>query len=383
MTDSLHEACAGMNAKRLTRTLIELCEIPSPSKKEGAVAVYIRERIHALGLFVEEDDAGDHLDGETGNLLVKVPGSVEPPLLLTAHMDTVSMATGYPDCVNVIITDGVVHTDHKSPLGADDKAGLAIALELLHHKCECADVLRPLELVFTVQEEIGARGANYFDTSSIQAEHGFVLDGDTPVGTVIVRSPQKFKYELLVRGCAAHAALEPEKGLNAIRVLSLVTADLPHGRIDDQTTTNFGIIEGGTATNVVPDRARLVGELRGHSVKRLRAVQKQIVAAAERTAATCGTSAEVAWTQLYPGYEVARGELCNRLFRAGCQNLAMEPDYLITDGGGDANPLNGAGITCVPFGLGMQAIHTNDECIRIIDLHNAFRLLLECVAIRS
>ena len=98
MTDSLHEACAGMNAKRLTRTLIELCEIPSPSKKEGAVAAYIRERIHALGLTVEEDDAAGHLDGETGNLLVKAPGSEEPPLLLTAHMDTVSMATGYPDC---------------------------------------------------------------------------------------------------------------------------------------------------------------------------------------------------------------------------------------------------------------------------------------------
>ena len=382
MTDSLQGVCAGMNMERLTRTLVELCEIPSPSKKEGAVAAYIRERIRTLGLTVQEDDAAEHLDGETGNLLVKAPGSVDPPLLLTAHMDTVLMPTGYPDSVNVMVTDGIVHTDGCSPLGADDKAGVAIALELLHHKCERADLLRPLELVFTVQEEIGARGANFFDTKSIRSEQGFVLDGDTPVGTVIVRSPHKFRYELLVHGRAAHAALEPEKGLNAIRVLSLVTVDLPHGRIDDQTVTNFGIVEGGSATNVVPDCARLVGELRGHSEKRLRAVQKQIGARAERTAATCGTSSEVAWTQLYPGYEVARDELCVRLFTAGCKKLAIEPDCLVTDGGGDANPLNGAGITCVPFGLGMQAIHSKDEHIRLTDLHKAFRLLLECVTIR-
>ena len=372
-----------MNTKRLTKTLIELCEIPSPSKKEGAVAAYIRERIHALKLTVEEDDAAEHLDGETGNLLVKVPGSEEPPLLLTAHMDTVLMATAYPDRINVIVTDDVVQTDRQSPLGADDKAGVAIALELLHHISESADLLRPLEIVFTVQEEIGARGANWFDTNSIQAEQGFVLDGDTPVGTVIVRSPHKFRYEILVHGRAAHAALEPEKGLNAIRVLSLVTADLPYGRIDDQTVTNFGIIEGGSATNVVPDCARLVGELRGHSANRLSAVQKQIGVAAERNAATCGTSAEVTWTELYPGYEVAREALCIRLFSAGCQELAIESDYLITDGGGDANPMNGAGITCVPFGLGMQAIHSNEESIRLSDLHNAFLLLLECVSARS
>ena len=372
-----------MNTERLTRTLIELCEIPSPSKKEGAVAAYIRERVYALGLTVEEDDAAEHLDGETGNLIVKASGSVEPSLLLTAHMDTVLNPARLLDQVNVIVSDDVVHTDHHSPLGADDKAGVAIALELLHHRCECADLLRPLELVFTVQEEIGARGASYLDTSSMRAEQGFVLDGDTPVGTVIVRSPHKFRYKLLVHGRAAHAALEPEKGINAIRVLSIAAAELPNGRIDGQTVTNFGIIEGGTATNVVPPRASLVGELRGHNMDRVRAVQKQIGVVVQRTAAACGASAEVTWTHLYPGYEVAREELCNRLFEAGCQKLAIEPDYLVTDGGGDANPLNGAGITCVPFGLGMQAIHTNEESIRLSDLHNAFLLLLECVAGRS
>jgi tripeptide aminopeptidase len=115
---------------------------------------------------------------------------------------------------------------------------------------------------------------------------------------------------------------------------------------------------------------------------RVRAAQSNIGAVVQRTAAACGASADVTWTQVYPGYEVAREEICTLLFSAGCHKLSIEPDYLVTDGGGDANPLNGAGIICVPFGLGMQAIHTNEEFIRLSDLHSAFLLLLECVAAR-
>lgn len=369
-----------MNTKRLARTLIDLCEIPSPSKREGAVAAYIRQRLDVLGLTVEEDGAADHLEGETGNLLIRVPGSGQTPILLTAHMDTAMSIAEVPDRINVIVSGSTVHTDHNSSLGADDKAGITLVLELLEHISKSTDINRPLEILFTVQEEAGARGANYFDTTSIQSEQGFVLDGDTPVGTVIVRAPHKFRYEVLVHGRAAHAALEPEKGLNAIRVLSIATAALPNGKIDDHTVTNYGIIEGGSATNVVPARARLIGELRGHNLDRVVAVQEQVSSLVERTAKMCDASAEVTWAQVYPGYDVARRELCIGLFNDACKRLEIKPDYLVTDGGGDANALNGAGITCVPFGLGMQAIHTNEEYISINDLRTAFHLLLGCVA---
>ena len=152
-----------MKTDRIISTLVELCEIPSPSRCERYVADYILSRISELGLDAVEDNAGNDLNGDTGNIIVRVDGNGSPSLLLTAHMDTVMPVGGLPDRINVNITDGVVHTDRKSILGADDKAGIALALELLHHRVETSDDVCSLEIVFTVQEEIGARGAAYLD----------------------------------------------------------------------------------------------------------------------------------------------------------------------------------------------------------------------------
>tara|TARA_B100000959_G_scaffold286947_1_gene368238 strand:+ start:1918 stop:3030 length:1113 start_codon:yes stop_codon:yes gene_type:complete len=370
-----------MNTDRITNTLVELCEIPSPSRCERPVADYILSRINSLGLDTVEDNAGDDLNGDTGNIIVRVDGKSSSSLLLTAHMDTVMPVGGLPDRINVNITDGVVHTDQNSILGADDKAGIAIALEVLHHRVETSNDMHPLEIVFTVQEEIGARGAAYLDKDSISAEQGFVLDGDTPVGTVIVSAPHKLRYDLVARGVAAHAALEPEKGINAIKAMSAVVTELPCGKIDSNTVTNYGIVKGGNATNVIPDIVELIGELRGHDLDHVQHVQKQIEETAHRVLESSGASAEIVWTELYPGYSVSLDELCIRYFVSACNKFNMQVDYITTDGGGDANPLNGSGITCVPFGLGMKAIHTNQENIRLADLHKAFHLLLECVTL--
>ncbi len=370
-----------MNTDRITNTLVELCEIPSPSRCERPVADYILSRINSLGLDTVEDNAGDDLNGDTGNIIVRVDGKSSSSLLLTAHMDTVMPVGGLPDRINVKITDGVVHTDQNSILGADDKAGIAIALEILHHRVETSNDMHPLEIVFTVQEEIGARGAAYLDKDSITAEQGFVLDGDTPVGTVIVSAPHKLRYDLMVRGVAAHAALEPEKGINAIKAMSAVVTELPCGKVDNNTVTNYGIVKGGNATNVIPDKVELIGELRGHDLDHVRYVQKQIDETAHRVLESSGASAEIVWTELYPGYSVSLDELCVWYFVSACNKFNMQVDYITTDGGGDANPLNGSGITCVPFGLGMRAIHTNQENIRLADLHKAFHLLLECVTL--
>tara|TARA_Y100000590_G_C15677010_1_gene998425 strand:- start:228 stop:1346 length:1119 start_codon:yes stop_codon:yes gene_type:complete len=372
-----------MKTDRITSTLVELCEIPSPSGCERHVADYILSRISALGLDAVEDNAGDNLNGDTGNIIVRVDGNSSSSLLLTAHMDTVMPVDGLPDRINVNITDGIVHTDQNSILGADDKAGIAIALELLHHRVETSDYIHSLEIVFTVQEEIGARGAAYLNKESIRSKRGFVLDGDTPVGTVIVSAPHKLRYDLVVRGTAAHAALEPEKGINAIKAMSAIVADLPCGKIDSKTVTNYGIVKGGNATNVIPDRVELIGELRGHDLEKVQYVQKQIDETPSRVLACSGASAEIVWTDLYPGYSVSLDELCIRYFASACKKFDVQVDYITTDGGGDANPLNGSGIICVPFGLGMKAIHTNQENIKLADLYDAFNLLLECVSIKS
>lgn len=361
-----------LNPDRLTATFIELCRVPSPSGREGRVANYVRRRVAALGLAVEEDDAGPVLGGEVGNLIVRCPGQGEP-LFLAAHMDTVPVSKG--DEVPVVVEGDRVHTAGRSPLGGDDKAGVAVALEMLAAAVEAGQRCRPLEVIFTVQEEQGARGACHFDPQRLQARQGFNLDGETAVGTAIRQAPYKVRFHVEVRGRRAHAAVEPEKGINAIQALGAVAAALPTGRLDEITVANLGYIEGGGPINVVPDRARLVGELRSMERAALEAIMRQVEETVQREATCRGATASTRWEELYAGYCVPDDALCVVLFTAACRAEGLEPRLLSSMGGGDANPFNNKGLTCIVFGLGMEAIHTEQESMRLGRLIAAGRLL--------
>jgi tripeptide aminopeptidase len=358
---------------RLRQTLIDLCRIPSPSGSERAVSLYIRQRVAAYGLTVEEDDAGAVLGSDTGNLLVQTPG-VGEPLFLSAHMDTVP-PTLVDGQVPVIADGDRIHTGGQSILGADDKAGIAVALEMLHEAVQHPDTMRPLDVIFTIQEELGARGAAHFDPQRIRARQGFNLDGDTPVGTAIHRAPFKARFTIDVTGRAAHAAVNPEDGINAIKALATITAELPTGKLDENSIVNLGKIEGGGVINVVPAHARLIGEARSLLSDELKALRQQI----EHTAITRGQAAGVSvafrWEDLYAGYCVPTDAAIAQLFRAACARENLAADFTSTYGGGDANPYNNKAMTCVVFGLGMTAIHTPDETISLSDLSRAARIL--------
>lgn len=368
-----------VNTERLFKTFTDLCRLPSPSGREGRVANYIRAQVSALGLTVVEDDAAIALDGQVGNLFVRYAGNQGEPLFFTAHMDTVPLP--FEDEVPVIRDGDRVHTGGRSPLGGDDKAGVALALELLAGAVESAGQSCPLEVVFTVQEEQGARGAGHFEPQRLKARQGFVLDGDTPVGTAIRQAPHKYRFHVEVRGRKAHAAVEPEKGVNAIKALGAVIAALPTGRLDQDSVANLGYIAGGGVINAVPDEARLVGELRSLNPTRLPEVQRQIEKAVNRETARHGATGTVEWVNLYPGYFVPDDAPCARLFARACRVEGFNPAFCSTLGGGDANPLNNKGLTCIVFGLGMEAIHSNEEYILLSRLTEAARILRRMVGL--
>lgn len=369
-----------LNEERLTKTIVELCRIPSPSGKEGRVAAYIREWVSTLGLAVEEDDAATAIGGEVGNLIVRYLKGQGEPLFFTAHMDTVPVP--FEDEIPVITKGDKVYTAGRSPLGGDDKAGVAVALELLANAVESGGQRsRPLEIVFTVQEEQGVRGGVYFDVERLTASQGFILDGDTPVGTAIRHSPHKYRFYITVEGRSAHAAVEPEKGINAIKALGNVIAALPTGRLDENSVANLGLIEGGGVINAVPDKARLVGELRSLQPARLQVIQQEIEEAVHREAAKNGATGSIEWVELYPGYFVPDNAPCARLFAQACEAEDFTPSFLTTLGGGDANPLNNKGLTGIVFGLGMEGIHTNEEYMLLSRLNQAARILHRIVGL--
>ncbi|GAB4575665.1 MAG: tripeptidase T [Anaerolineae bacterium] len=363
----------------LAQTLIDLCRIPSPSGQEGAVAAYIRAVAADLGLTVAEDDAGPALGSDTGNLLIRAPG-VGEPLFLAAHMDTVP-PTVVDGQVPVVVEGDRVHTGGRSILGADDKAGVAVGLGMLRRAVRQPERTRPLEVIFTVQEEQGARGARHFDPARITARYGYNLDGDTPVAVAIREAPHKSRFYIDVQGKAAHAALNPADGINAVQGIAAIAAALPTGQIDADTVANVGRIEGGGATNIVPDRARLIGEVRSLRRERLDALQAEIEATAHRQGAARGVAVTVTWEPLYGGYFVADDTACVEAFLRACRAEGLAGSLVRTYGGGDANAFNSKGMPCIVFGLGMQRIHTPEESILLSDLARAARILARIVGV--
>ena len=117
-----------------------------------------------------------------------------------------------------------------------------------------------LEILLTVGEERGLLGSRNFDYGKLEADFGYILDSSGSPGAIITAAPAQNILNITVKGKSAHAGFEPELGVNAIRIASEVISRLPLGRIDEETTSNIGIIEGGKATNIIPDSVFIQGE---------------------------------------------------------------------------------------------------------------------------
>ena len=362
-----------INTERLTSILIDLCRIPSPSGKEYRIAEYIRNYAAGFGIKVKEDKAGPKLNGSCGNLTIVLPGDKREGLFLSSHMDTVKV----PDVeeISVIRTTNRLQTDGSSILGGDDKAGIAAALEILTLSMEISGKNRPLELIFTIKEEQGALGSGFFDPTEIKAHAGFNLDGETPPYTVICKAPFKTRYRCVVKGKAAHAAVNPEDGINAVQIAGRIVSALPTGRLDEISTANISRISGGGPTNVVPDNTSIEGETRSFGKDTLDLLKRGIEQICSKEIRNTEGSAEIFWEDLYDGYIIDPKEKSSQLFADACRAMGKEPVFLSSPGGGDSNQFNNKGMRNLVFGLGMHNIHSTDEYLELSEYFEAVNLL--------
>ena len=373
---------------RLAEHLMALLRLPSPSRREGAVAARLAQDLRALGATVAFDGAGEKVGGEVGNCIARLPGTVPgaPPLLLNAHMDNVPTGTG------AVVREGdVLRGDGRGILGADDKAGCAAIVEALRAAVEGGVPRGDVEVVFTICEEMGLLGATHLDVTGLRAKEALVLDGDLP-GKVTTAAPSAERLEIRVYGREAHAGVRPEQGINAIRVASEAVAAMRLGRLDEETTANVGTIEGGSAVNVVPGQVRLRAEARSHDDEKLKAqvahMRGCLEAAAARHAVTVdGTRhqarVEVKVTRQYTRMAVpAEARLVGLLQEAG-RRVGIETRTHRTGGGLDANAFNAKGIQAVSIGCGQRAIHTPEEHCVLVDVAAAAALTLEVLRLNA
>lgn len=360
---------------------LKLVAIDSPSKREGALAAYLKQRLRELGARVYEDDSASLTGSDTGNVIAFYPGNKidEPVIMLAAHMDSIASTEG----LKPQIRDGVIYSDGEHVLAADDKAGIAVILAVLSQLRIDKDITHsPIEVVLTVQEEVGLVGVKNL-SHKLKSKYGYVLDGDGPVGTIINSAPSHNILDLVVEGKSAHAGLEPEKGVNAIVVAAHAISSVPSGRLDDETTSNFGIINGGVRTNVVPPRVEIKAEVRSRSKEKLEKETDIIIERFDETAHRYGAKLSYNKKLAYESFHIApKHPVIKKALDAG-RILGLDVTLKGTGGGLDANIFNSRGVACVALGIGYEKPHSNDESIRIDELQKSVKYVLAIVKAQS
>lgn len=358
-----------INRDRLVNTFLELVRIDSPTGHEEQIGAHLVRVLRDLGGEVTADDVG--------NVVAYFDGTRNAdPVMLNAHMDTVGTDTG----ITPVIRDGVIYSDGTTILGADDKSGIAVILEVLHVLRDHLEVPHPpIDVVITVGEEQGLVGATALDPSRVRARRGIVLDSGGPIGTVITAAPYQDKHRLIVHGKASHAGAEPEKGINAIRVAAEAIAAMRLGRIDDETTANVGVIHGGVATNIVPDRVEVYTEARSRTESKLVAQSQHMLACFQDAAKRHGVSVEIQHRRTYDGYRHAADAAVVTWVVEAVKALGFEPIFREAGGGTDANVFNSRGIQAVVISTGQADVHTPNEHIAIEDMVNSARWVLQAI----
>lgn len=349
---------------------IRLVQIDSPSRNERALADYLRQRFQELGIMLTEDTAGQNINGTAGNLIGFLPGDAREPLLLCAHMDTVKSNQG----IEVVTKDGKISSKNQEHiLGADDKVGIAAIIQFVQDLVRRKLPHPPLELVFTVAEEIGILGAKELSITQLQSKAGYVLDSGGPIGTIVNQAPVHYEYTIKISGRAAHAGYAPEYGISAIQIGARIVTALDLGRVDEYTTANIGRISGGEADNIVPEFAQLTGEVRSHSLARAQQYLEQLRNTAVEVARDYGGVAEVRIKESFPPIQLPVEAKVIQVAQRAASKLGVEPQLVTSGGGSDANILNGRGISCANLGVGSYFEHTREEYIQTAD----FVLLVE------
>ncbi len=365
---------------------VRLCETPSPSRQERAIADLVAAELRACGLEVAEDASAAATGSNAGNLLARIPGpSGAPTVLLCAHLDTVPPTAP----VEVLRENGRFTNRNDGILGADNKAAVAVLLAVARRyaparppqAAELGTTPGPpvgLELLFTTCEEIALLGAKEL-THELRADFGFVLDHATPLGDVVVAAPSYYRVDAHVHGAAAHAGIRPEAGHNAISAAAAAIASMSLGRLDDETTANVGTIAGGTATNVVAERCHVALEARSLDDAKAGAAVSAIVDAFTEACADMDCDLETTVEQLFRAYRLPPSSPPVQAATAALEALGIEPTPIATGGGSDANVFVANGLPVVNVADGTVGNHQPDESIAVATLETVLDLALGIV----
>jgi len=341
---------------------MKMVQISSESGEEGEFIQFLRD------LFSTELKA-DCIVDRCGNLIARIPAkntAITEPVLFGAHADTVKPGKG----IQPVLVDGVVRSQGETILGADNKAGIAEIYEAIR----TAERHPPLEIVVSVGEEIGHIGSINLDASLLRSKVGFVIDSDQLDG-VVVGGPSHMRLNITVLGKASHAGMEPEKGISSIKAAAYAISMVKEGWVDQETTVNVGIIQGGEVLNAVPERTNVKVECRSQSHEKCLYQSTLIKEAFQTAARVTGARAEVEMKLGTTAFRVSEDARVVKIARSTIRKVGLEPRTLTPCGGSDATSYNEKKIETVVLGTGVKGAHTKEEQIAVEDMGKAVAII--------
>ncbi len=367
-----------MNQQRLLDTFLEYVQIDSEMLHEKAFCDRLVQDLTALGAIITLDHAGAQLGSDTSNLFAWFDGdSTQEPILFDCHMDTVAPGCG----IVPYLEDGIIRSRGETVLGADDKSGIAAIVEALRTIKEQKLAHRPVQLVFTIFEEGGVRGAACLDRSLLRAKQCVVFDCGGDVGKIVTGAPGHAKLRVQITGRAAHAGAAPEQGINAVQVGAAALSQMKLLRVDSETTANIGTFQAVGETNVVQAHAFLELEARSRDPQKLDEQLAHMVDCFKNACQQFGATFSYEIETSYQAYRLDIQTPLVQLVAGALRKAGIEPEFATAGGGSDANCYNSYGIPAVVVSTGMQKNHSSSEYITVKNLEDCTQLALALLCI--
>jgi tripeptide aminopeptidase len=363
----------------------------------------LRDELLAMGL-------NDARQNEHGLVFATVPGTLPgaPTIAFNAHVDTSPETSGknvnpqvirgykggdivLPKDPSKVIRvsenpelDGLVGktlvtTDGTTLLGADDKAGVAVIMELARVLAENPDIPRgPVRVVFTCDEEIG-KGVLHLDPAEIGAVVAYTLDG-SGVGEIEAETFSADKATVTITGVNIHPSIGKGRMVNAIRLAGLFLSRLPRQGLSPETTDGRDgflhpyQIEGGVGGVTLQILLRdFETENLANQAELLREVARHLTL--EFPAAKIDVAIKPQYRNMRDG--ITKEPRAIEYAAEAVRRAGLEPKHRIIRGGTDGSQLTAKGLPTPNLSTGEHNLHSPLEWTCLEEMETAVRVLVE------
>jgi tripeptide aminopeptidase len=350
-----------------------------------------------------------HMD-EYGYVYATIPSTVNtsvPIICLCSHMDTAPDCSGehvkpivhhnyngqdivLPDDQNQVITsaehpyllekigDDIVTASGLTLLGADDKAGIAIIMEVASQMMQDKTIAHgKVKILFTPDEEVG-RGVEYVDLEKLGADFGYTLDGGE-LGSFEHETFSANGVEIIVHGVIAHPGSAKGKMVNAIKIIGEFLAALPKDHLAPEVTEGLEGFVHPTDIKGGAEKAAVKLIIRDFKTERLSEYQASLKDIMDKIMLSYPKATyEFKVTEQYRnmGEVLQQHPKVIKHAITAIEQEGIKPLSIPVRGGTDGSRLSFMGLPCPNLFTGEMALHSKQEFVSVQDMEKSVRVVL-------